>query len=126
MSAIESLDLSYNELSGSIPWELTQLCSLEVFSVAYNNLSGCIPNSGQFGSFIEESYTGNINLHNLSQGNRCFPVPGPVEEEEEDVGEASDDPILYIIGAASFVLAFWATVTFLFCHSFGQRVVLQL
>jgi hypothetical protein len=44
----------------------------------------------------------------------------------EDVGEVSDDPILYTISAASFVLAFWATVVLVFYHSFGQRVVLQL
>ncbi|CAL4898148.1 unnamed protein product [Urochloa decumbens] len=124
MSAIESLDLSHNELSGSIPWQLTQLWSLEVLSVAYNNLSGCIPNSGQFGSFSAESYTGNSNLHNLSQGNGCSPVPG--SGEVDDVAEACDDPVLYIISAASFVLAFWATVAFMFCHSFGQGVVLKL
>ncbi|CAN6352192.1 unnamed protein product [Urochloa humidicola] len=124
MSAIESLDLSHNELSGSIPWQLTQLWSLEVFSVAYNNLSGCILNSGQFGSFSAESYTGNSNLHNLSQGNSCSPVPG--SGEEDDVAEACDDPVLYIISAASFVLAFWATVAFMFCHSFGQGLVLKM
>ncbi|CAL4905457.1 unnamed protein product [Urochloa decumbens] len=89
MSAIESLDLSYNQLRGPIPWQLTQLWSLEVFSVAYNNLSGCIPNSGQFGSFNMESYMGNANLHNLSQGNRCSPIPSPVEGA--DVGEVSAD-----------------------------------
>ncbi|OEL34054.1 hypothetical protein BAE44_0004926 [Dichanthelium oligosanthes] len=123
-SPIESLDLSDNELSGPIPWQLTQIWSLEVFSLAYNNLSGCIPNSGQFGSFSMESYVGNANLCNLSQGNQCSPVPGPVQEE--DVGEASADPFLCIISATSFVLAFWATVAFVFCHPLGQRVLLQL
>jgi hypothetical protein len=97
---------------------------LEVFSVAYNNLSGCIPNSGQFSSFNMESYLGNTDLQNSSQGNQCSPVLGPMEVE--DVGEAFDDPVLYIICAASFVLTFWATVAFLFCLPFGQRVMLQL
>ncbi|KAG2621870.1 hypothetical protein PVAP13_3NG301300 [Panicum virgatum] len=124
MSALESLDLSHNELGGPIPWQLTQMSSLEVFSVAYNNLSGCIPNSGQFSSFNMESYLGNTNLQNSSQENQCSPDLGPMEVE--DVGEASDDPVLYIICAASFVLAFWATVVFLFCLPFGQRVMLQL
>ncbi|KAL6651513.1 hypothetical protein ACP70R_010438 [Stipagrostis hirtigluma subsp. patula] len=123
MHAIESLDLSHNELSGSIPPQLSQLWSLEVFSVAYNNLSGCIPDSGQFSSFGTESYKGNINLHNISKGNRCSPGSGPVEEV---MAEASDDPILYMISAASFVLAFWATVSFVFCHSFGRHVILRL
>jgi hypothetical protein len=125
MSAIESLDLSYNHLNGPIPWQLTQLWSLEVFSVAYNNLSGCIPNSGQF-SFDAECYTGNTNLHNLSNGNQCSPALDPVEEGDLREGEASTDPILYIASAASFVLAFWATVAFVFCHPYGQRVILQL
>ena len=124
MSALESLDLSHNELSGPIPWQLTQMSSLVVFSVAYNNLSGCIPNSGQFSSFNMESYLGNTDLQNSSKGSQCSPVLGPMEVE--DVGEASDDPVLYIICAASFVLAFWATVAFLFCVPFGQRVMLQL
>ena len=124
MSAIESLDLSHNQLIGSIPWQLTQLWSLEVFSVAYNNLSGCIPSSGQFSSFSWDSYLGNTNLHNVSRGNRCSPIP--VHVEEEDVGGASDDPVLYIISAASFVLAFWATVAFTFCNSSRKCVVLQL
>ncbi|PUZ67711.1 hypothetical protein GQ55_3G457100 [Panicum hallii var. hallii] len=124
MRAIESLDLSHNELSGPIPWQLTQMSSLEVFSVAYNNLSGCVPSSGQFSSFSMESYLSNTDLQNSSQGNQCSPAPGSMEVE--DVGEAADDPVLYIIGAASFVLAFWATVAFLFCLPFGQRVMLQL
>ncbi|TKW29363.1 hypothetical protein SEVIR_3G390732v4 [Setaria viridis] len=124
MSAIESLDLSDKKLSGSIPWQLTQLSSLEVFSVAYNNLSGCIPSSGQFDSFSAESYVGNVNLHNVSQGDRCSSMPGPVEKEA--VEEASDDPVLYIISGSSFVLAFWGTVMFMFFHSVGQHVVLQL
>jgi hypothetical protein len=126
MSTIESLDLSYNHLSGPIPWQLTQLWSLEVFSVAYNNLSGCIPNSGQFSSFGTECYIGNTNLHNLSDGNQCSPALGPVEEGDLHKGKLFADPILYITSAASFVLAFWTTVGFVFYHPYGQRVILQL
>ncbi|OEL29697.1 hypothetical protein BAE44_0009279 [Dichanthelium oligosanthes] len=111
MNEMESLDLSHNNLNGSIPWQLTQLWSLEAFSVAYNNLSGCIPNSGQLSSFSMESYQGNIDLHKSSWGNKCLPSSGPVEEE--DMREAYDDPFLYAISAASFVLALWATVAFL-------------
>ncbi|CAL5092651.1 unnamed protein product [Urochloa decumbens] len=126
MTDIESLDLSHNHLSGPIPWQLTQLWSLEVFSVVYNKLSGCIPNSGQFGSFGAESYLGNANLHSLSQGSRCSAVPSSVEEGDVEDEEASEDPILYIISAASFVLAFWATVAFTCCHSLGQHLILRL
>jgi hypothetical protein len=121
MNGIESLDLSHNNLTGTIPLQLNQLCSLEAFSVAYNNLSGCIPDSGQLSSFSMESYQGNINLHKLSQGNKCLPSSELAEEKE-----VYSDPLLYVISAVSFVLALWATVAFLFCHSFGLRVILQL
>ena len=123
MSAIESLDLSRNDLSGQIPGDLTRLCSLEVFSVAYNNLSGCIPYSGQFSTFNTESYMGNINLHNSSKGGTCDPSSRPMEEE--DLGESCVDPVLYMISATSFVLALYATVSFLLFHSLRWHVILQ-
>ncbi|XP_052153521.1 putative receptor-like protein 8 [Oryza glaberrima] len=118
MKEIESLDLSHNNLSGPIPWQLTQLSSLGAFSVAYNNLSGCIPNYGQLASFSMERYVGNNNLYNTSQGSRCSPS-GHVSKEE-DVEERYDDPVLYIVSAASFVLAFCATVAFSFAIHTGD------
>nr|CAJ86061.1 H0821G03.12 [Oryza sativa] len=124
MKEIESLDLSHNNLSGPIPWQLTQLSTLGAFSVAYNNLSGCIPNYGQLASFSMERYVGNNNLYNTSQGSRCSPS-GHVSKEE-DVEERYDDPVLYIVSAASFVLAFCATVAFSFCHSYGRSVILKM
>nr|XP_020181382.2 receptor-like protein 14 [Aegilops tauschii subsp. strangulata] len=124
MGEIESLDLSHNELSGPIPWQLTQLSSLGVFSVAYNNLSGCIPNSGQLSSFGRvDSYLANTNLHQITQGNMCA-APDPVAQE--DVGETPSDPVLYAVTAASFILAFWAIVAFSFYHPYGRSVMLKL
>uniref|UniRef100_A0A0E0KVY9 non-specific serine/threonine protein kinase n=1 Tax=Oryza punctata TaxID=4537 RepID=A0A0E0KVY9_ORYPU len=124
MSEIESLDLSHNELSGLIPWQLTKLSSLAVFSVAYNNLSGCIPNSGQFGTFGMDSYQGNINLRNMSKGNICSPDSGAGDLPSEGRDSMAGDPVLYAVSAASFVLAFWATVAFLFFHPLGRHVIL--
>ncbi|XP_020890388.1 receptor-like protein 2 [Arabidopsis lyrata subsp. lyrata] len=57
---IESLDLSFNKLYGPIPTPLTGLInSLAVFNVSYNNLSGSIPQGKQFNTFGENSYLGN-------------------------------------------------------------------
>nr|XP_020153145.3 receptor-like protein 1 [Aegilops tauschii subsp. strangulata] len=124
MEEIESLDLSHNELSGPIPWQLTRLSTLGVFSVAYNNLSGCIPNSGQLG-FGMESYLGNTNLNQITQGNMCAaPSPDPIAEK--DVGETPSNPVLYVVTAAAFVLAFWATVGFSFCQPYGRSVMLKM
>ena len=126
MIEIESLDLSNNELNGTIPWELTRLSSLEMFSVAYNNLSGCIPDSGQFGTFSMGSYQGNKNLQDMSLGHGCSAGSGSISPVLEDAGEASDDVILDVVSAASFVLAFWATVAFSFCHPYGRSVMLKI
>ncbi|KAM3392861.1 hypothetical protein ACQJBY_013811 [Aegilops geniculata] len=121
LSEIESLDLSENRLSGSVPWQLTRLSSLAVFSVAYNNLSGCLPASGQFSTFDMDSYKGNNNLRS------CTSSSGPMAPNGIAGSVAGDsDPILYVVSAISFVLAFWATVAFVFCHAFGRRVVLKL
>ncbi|KAM3392866.1 hypothetical protein ACQJBY_013815 [Aegilops geniculata] len=121
MSEIESLDLSKNMLNGSIPWQITRLSSLEVFSVADNNLSGCLPATGQLSTFDMDSYRGNNNLTS------CISHSGPVGRNGT-VGSAPDDsdPILSVVTAVSFVLAFWATITFVFCHSFGQRAIVKL
>uniref|UniRef100_A0A0D3G0X5 non-specific serine/threonine protein kinase n=1 Tax=Oryza barthii TaxID=65489 RepID=A0A0D3G0X5_9ORYZ len=124
MSEIESLDLSHNELSGSIPWQLTKLSSLAVFSVAYNNLSGCIPNSGQFGTFSMDSYQGNSYLRNMPKGNICSPDSEAGDLPSEGRDSMADDPVLYAVSAASFVLAFWATVAFLFFHPLGWHAIL--
>uniref|UniRef100_A0A0E0DJ56 non-specific serine/threonine protein kinase n=1 Tax=Oryza meridionalis TaxID=40149 RepID=A0A0E0DJ56_9ORYZ len=124
MSEIESLDLSHNELSGLIPWQLTKLSSLAVFSVAYNNLSGCIPNSGQFGTFGMDSYQGNSNLRSMSKGNICSPDSGAGDLPSEGRDSMADDPVLYAVSAASFVLAFWGTVAFLFFHPLGRHAIL--
>ncbi|XP_048559602.1 receptor-like protein 56 [Triticum urartu] len=125
MEEIESLDLSHNELSGPMPWQLTQLSSLGAFSVAYNNLSGCIPNSGQLSSFSMDSYLPNTNLHNITQGDTCA-APGPDPAVGKDVEETPSDPVLYVVTAAGFVLAFWATIGFSFCHPYGRSVMLKL
>ncbi|OEL25852.1 MDIS1-interacting receptor like kinase 1 [Dichanthelium oligosanthes] len=124
MSEIESLDLSHNELTGSIPSQLTRLWMLEVFSVAYNNLSGCIPNSGQFGSFTMDSYQGNSNLHNMSKAGGCSSHgSGAGDMPPEGSDRIEDDPVLYAVSAASFVLAFLATVVSMVCHPVGRHVI---
>ena len=95
--------------------------------MAYNNLSGCIPDSGQFASFSMDSYIGNKNLQNMSPGNVCSPGSGraTAAPAPEDVDETPDDLILYVV-CASFVLAFWATIAFSFCHPYGRAVMLKL
>ncbi|KAL2327622.1 hypothetical protein Fmac_021049 [Flemingia macrophylla] len=62
MKNLEILDLSNNSLVGSIPPSFTNLTFLSKFSVAYNHLQGPIPSGGQFSSFPNSSFEGNLGL----------------------------------------------------------------
>ncbi|GJZ48986.1 leucine-rich repeat protein [Tanacetum coccineum] len=46
MRQLESLDLSFNHLDGKIPSSLSSLSGLNFLNVSYNNLSGRIPTAG--------------------------------------------------------------------------------
>ncbi|EPS59661.1 phytosulfokine receptor 1, partial [Genlisea aurea] len=62
MRSLETLDLSFNNLAGRIPSSLTSLSFLSEFDVAYNNLSGPVPTGGQFSTFPNSSFVGNLAL----------------------------------------------------------------
>ncbi|RCV12462.1 hypothetical protein SETIT_2G271400v2 [Setaria italica] len=60
--ALESLDLSHNELSGEIPSSMSSLTSLSHMNLSYNNISGKIPTGNQFNTFDTSVYIGTIGL----------------------------------------------------------------
>ncbi|KAK4781446.1 hypothetical protein SAY86_015548 [Trapa natans] len=62
MENLEVLDLSNNNLSGQIPPSLSRLTFLSRFNVANNQLEGPIPTGGQFSSFPNSSFEGNLGL----------------------------------------------------------------
>uniref|UniRef100_A0ACD5Z0U9 Uncharacterized protein n=1 Tax=Avena sativa TaxID=4498 RepID=A0ACD5Z0U9_AVESA len=62
MSSLEVLNLAHNDLNGSIPSSLTELNFLSQFDVSFNNLTGDIPAGGQFSTFANEDFVGNSAL----------------------------------------------------------------
>ncbi|TVU13972.1 hypothetical protein EJB05_37412, partial [Eragrostis curvula] len=59
MLSLEMMDLSYNNFSGELPGSLIQLTELNSFNVSYNPLlSGTFRTTGQFGTFDEQSFLG--------------------------------------------------------------------
>ncbi|OVA00373.1 Protein kinase domain [Macleaya cordata] len=70
MENLEILDLSSNDLYGSIPPSFNKLTFLSKFSVANNHLRGVIPTGGQFLSFPNSSFDGNLGLCG-AQGPPC-------------------------------------------------------
>ncbi|EOA34826.1 hypothetical protein CARUB_v10022404mg [Capsella rubella] len=80
---MESLDLSFNQIQGRIPPQLTDVSSLAVFNFSYNNLSGVIPQGRQFNTF-DTSYLGNplfcgkptnLSCDNNNNNNYTFQEP---------------------------------------------------
>ncbi|CAL5431689.1 unnamed protein product [Camellia sinensis] len=71
LTKLESLDLSQNKLCGEIPQQLTKLTFLEVLNFSQNNLTGLIPRGGQFETFSNTSYEGNLCLCGFPLSKNC-------------------------------------------------------
>ncbi|GMJ01501.1 receptor like protein 34 [Hibiscus trionum] len=90
--ALESLDLSSNKLSGRIPSQMTKLIFLAALNLSENNLVGQIPHGNQFGTFENDSYSGNLGLCGLPLSKLCnnhgeaeSPAPSVAEQEDSQV-----------------------------------------
>ncbi|CAO2191605.1 unnamed protein product [Urochloa humidicola] len=87
MLQLESLDLSYNQLSGEIPPAMVVMSFLEMLNLSYNHLSGLIPQSSQFLTF-PDSFQGNdglcgkplTRLCEPNQAPSAAPTPGPAKD----------------------------------------------
>ncbi|KAL8106595.1 hypothetical protein AgCh_023380 [Apium graveolens] len=78
LTKLEKLDLSGNKLTGEIPASLRQLHFLSSFSVADNSLQGPIPTGGQFDTFANSSYEGNIGLCGPMTPRMCTSSSRPI------------------------------------------------
>ncbi|KAK1314024.1 hypothetical protein QJS10_CPA06g01954 [Acorus calamus] len=114
LTSLESLDLSFNNLSSEIPPQLAQLNALSTFRVAYNNLSGIIPSNRQFSTFNASDFEGNPNLCGLLVGRSCSNGTSEthrITDDEVDKQRVIDSPVIYysFIGA-SHAIGFWGVI----------------
>ncbi|RDX72849.1 LRR receptor-like serine/threonine-protein kinase GSO2, partial [Mucuna pruriens] len=120
LSQIESLDLSYNNLSGEIPSQLTKLNSLAIFNVSYNNLSGIAPSTGQFGTFVEESYEGNPFLCGPLLKQKCEGSPPPQSNSIEGKEPVLDMVAFYWSFSASYITILLGITTMLCINAYWR------
>ncbi|XP_047151688.1 receptor like protein 27-like [Vigna umbellata] len=71
LSNLNWLDLSWNQLKGEIPMALTNLNFLAVLNLSQNQFEGMIPKGGQFNTFENYSYVGNLMLCGIPLSKSC-------------------------------------------------------
>jgi hypothetical protein len=82
---IESLDLSNNEISGSIPQSLVKLHQLAVLDVSKNRLTGKIPVGGQMDTMIGfENNTGLCGMQINVPWPEDIPPSQGMDDDDED------------------------------------------
>ena len=109
LQAMESLDLSHNELSGEIPTSLAGLTSLAHLNLSYNNLTGAIPSSNQLQALDDQAsiYIGNPGLCGPLVSRSCSGTgitPWTPEDEHEGMSDALS---LYLGICTGFIAGLW-------------------
>ena len=103
------LDLSKNQLVGSIPLSRTQIYRLGVLDLSHNHLTGKIPTATQLQGFNPSSYEDNFNLcgpplQKMRSEGRPTQKPN-VEVHEDEYSIFNND--FFISMTFGFVLTFW-------------------
>ncbi|WVZ15267.1 hypothetical protein V8G54_012833, partial [Vigna mungo] len=109
LTSLEFLDLSQNQLVGSIPSSLAQIDRLTMLDLSHNYLSGKIPTGTQLQSFDASKYEDNVDLCGPPLKKLCIDGitrQGPTIKFQED-----DNLIFnreyYISMTIGFVISFW-------------------
>ncbi|XP_039136926.1 receptor-like protein EIX2 [Dioscorea cayenensis subsp. rotundata] len=107
MKQLESLDLSENNLFGTIPSSISTLNFLAYLNVSHNNLSGKIPSGTQLQSFDQSAYNWNHGLCGSPLQNCANEMNPPAVYEEDRKGDWAEMLWLYIGLAMGFIIGLW-------------------
>lgn len=107
MLSLESVDLSYNSLTGSILKSLEANKYLRLFNVSHNELTGEIPSGGPFANFTSQSFMFNEGLC----GDPRFQVP-PCPKITSRKSEKKKVVLIAVIIPISIFLALTLTLVF--------------
>ena len=114
MHQLSSLDLSSNNLSGSIPPILSSLSFLGYLNLSNNNFSGTIPNAEHLTTFDASSFAGNPALCGPPLNVKCM------DEDSDGGGSVNPDDNKLFISGFTRVLAWDLQLEFYFKYWFHQ------
>ncbi|WVZ08523.1 hypothetical protein V8G54_021869 [Vigna mungo] len=92
LRALEILNVSHNHLSGTIPRSFSSMISLQSVDFSYNKLSGSIPTGRVFETATAEAYAGNSGLCGEIEGLTC-----PISLSPEKSGGVNKKVLLGVI-----------------------------
>ncbi|KAG2318034.1 hypothetical protein Bca52824_021156 [Brassica carinata] len=107
LTALESLDVSKNQLSGEIPQDLGSLSFLSYMDFSHNKLTGLVPGGTQFQRLNCTSFDDNLGLSGPSLEEICRDIRTPTtphETPESDEEEEEEEEVLSWIAAVIGVI----------------------
>lgn len=134
LTELQTVDLSFNQLSGSLPKELTNLSHLHAFNISHNHLQGELPVGGFFNTIPLSSIAGNPTLCGSIVNYSCHAIhPKPIVLNPNSSSDSSSHgslspnlrhkkiilsiSALIAIGAAVFIALGVVTVAILNLHA---------
>ena len=125
MRALESVDLSMNQLSGKIPQTMASLSFLSYLNLSHNNLTGTIPRGTQLQSLDASSFARN-HLCGPPLTKKCNDGAA-VNSSNGNVGETDGVEVdgLYVSLALGFVVGFLGLVGSVLFNSTWRAIYFQ-
>ncbi|KAL5721514.1 hypothetical protein ACHQM5_005152 [Ranunculus cassubicifolius] len=108
LKSLESLDFSQNRLSGTIPQSISDLGRIGYLNLSFNNLSGQIP-FGHPQAFDASSYTGNLQLCGIPLEKKCSKDNSPeiIDVNQNAEHGSFEDGGFYIAMGTGVIVGFW-------------------